>query len=164
MGMTFTILNEQPHNKRNYVKMVHTGILWTGEGIKECFEFLEITDHKLNLFYWLSFSATIIKRLRYSTKSLTRMYLSKSVFQYWKMNCNRSCRIQELPKSRKRTRMVNSSSFLMCWCHFKDTADEILKELIEMHLNFYRSDHGLLKVAKKFLFLKVSSWLKILHC
>lgn len=45
--------------------------------------------------------------------------------------------------------MVKNPSlfFLMHWCHFKDTTDEILKEL-EMHLNFYRSDHGLLKVAK----------------
>lgn len=31
--------------------------------------------------------------------------------------------------------------FLMHWCHFKVTADEILKKVLEMRLNFYRSDH-----------------------
>lgn len=155
-------INKQPHMQK-YVKTAH-GNFWKRKGKKQCLEFLEISNcNETKILLDVLLSAKIVKRLMYIPIKYFVEYLSKTELQSWKVNCNKNCRIQEIPRTINRTRMVNSLLFLMHWYHFKNIAGEIVKDVLEILLGLHRSDCGQW-MLQKFLFPTMSSWLTILHC
>lgn len=155
-------INKQPRMQK-YVKTAH-GNFWKGKGKKQCLEFLGIADcDEIKILLNVLLSAKIVKRLRYVPIKYFVDYLSKTELQSWKVNFNKNCRIQEIPETINRTRMVNSSFFLMHQYHFKNITEEIVKDLLEILLGLHRYDYGQW-MLQKLLFPTVSSWLTILHC